>query len=57
MTTLGFLGFIVHYWGICWILMAVFAGMRANLAESAILRERAARAAESQDAVGFYGVV
>jgi O-antigen ligase len=47
-TTFVFLGFLVHFWGICWILIAVFAGMRANLAESAILRERAARAAENQ---------
>jgi hypothetical protein len=44
--TVVFLGFIVHFWGICWILIAVFAGMRANLAETAILRGRAARAAE-----------
>jgi hypothetical protein len=26
-----FLGFIVHFWGTCWILIAVFAGLRANL--------------------------
>jgi hypothetical protein len=47
-TTVVFLGFIVHIWGICWILLAVFAGMRANLAETAILRDRAARAAETR---------
>lgn len=46
-TTFVFLGFMVHFWGICWILIAVFAGMRANLAEAAVLRERAARAAEN----------
>ncbi|WP_454618218.1 O-antigen ligase family protein [Bradyrhizobium cenepequi] len=46
--TIVFLGFIVHFWGICWILIAVFAGMRANLAEAAVLRERAARTAEDR---------
>jgi O-antigen ligase len=45
--TVVFLGFMVHFWGTCWILIAVFAGMRANLAEAAILRDRAARAAEA----------
>ncbi|MCK1731591.1 O-antigen ligase family protein [Bradyrhizobium sp. 142] len=55
MTVFVFLGFIVHYWGTCWILIAVFAGMRANLAESAILRERAARAAENRGVIGFSG--
>jgi O-antigen ligase len=48
MTTIVFLGFMVHFWGICWILIAVFAGIRANLAESAILRERAARMVEAE---------
>lgn len=38
-TTAIFLGFIVHYWGTCWILLGAFAGMRANLAEAAILRK------------------
>jgi DNA-binding MarR family transcriptional regulator len=33
-----FLGFIVHYWGTCWILMAVFPAVRAHLAEAAIIR-------------------
>lgn len=47
-TTVVFLGFIVHYWGICWILIAAFAGMRANLAETAVLRARGARAAEAR---------
>ncbi|MFH0295869.1 O-antigen ligase family protein [Bradyrhizobium sp. 31Argb] len=46
-TTIVFLGFMVHFWGICLILIAVFAGMRANLAETAVLRDRAARAAET----------
>jgi hypothetical protein len=40
--TIVFLGFMVHFWGICFILIAVFAGMRANLAETAVLRDRAA---------------
>jgi hypothetical protein len=48
MTIIVFLGFMVHYWGICWILIAVFAGVRANLAEAAVLRARAARAAETR---------
>ena len=38
-TTAIFLGFIVHYWGTCWILLGAFAGMRANLAEAAIVRK------------------
>ena len=38
-----FQGFTVHLWGACWILLGIFAGMRANLAEAAILRERAVR--------------
>jgi len=46
--TIAFLGFIVHFWGICWILIAVFTGMRANLAETAILRDRAAPAAQTR---------
>jgi hypothetical protein len=32
-----FLGFTTHFWGTCWILLGVFAGIRANLAESATL--------------------
>lgn len=44
LTTIVFLGFMVHFWGICGILIAVFTGMRANLAETAILRCRAAQA-------------
>lgn len=47
-TTIVFLGFMAHFWGICWIIMAVFTGMRANLAETAVLRDRAARAAEAR---------
>jgi hypothetical protein len=36
-----FQGFTVHIWGTCWILLGVFSGMRANLAEAAVLRARA----------------
>jgi hypothetical protein len=39
--TTVFLGFTVHMWGTCWILMGALAGTRANLAEAAILRSRA----------------
>lgn len=39
--TAVFLGFIVHFWGACWILLGSFPGIRANLAEVAILRHRA----------------
>lgn len=35
-----FLGFTVHFWGACWILLGAFPGIRANLAECAILRHR-----------------
>lgn len=52
LATIVFLGFMVHFWGICWILIAVFTGMRANLAETAVLRERAARAAEARVVTG-----
>ena len=48
LTIIIFLGFMVHFWGICWILIAIFTGMRANLAETAVLRDRAARAAEAR---------
>jgi hypothetical protein len=41
-TTVVVLGFVVHLWGTCWIFVAVFAGIRANLAETAIVRNRAA---------------
>ncbi|MBR0830174.1 O-antigen ligase family protein [Bradyrhizobium manausense] len=51
LTTIVFLGFMVHFWGICWILIAVFTGMRANLAETAVLRDRAARAAARYDSI------
>lgn len=37
-----FEGFTVHLWGTCWILIGVFAGMRAGLAEAAITRHRVA---------------
>ena len=35
-----FLGFTVHFWGVCWFLLGAFPGMRANLAEAAIVRGR-----------------
>ncbi|MCK1521853.1 MULTISPECIES: O-antigen ligase family protein [unclassified Bradyrhizobium] len=35
-----FLGFIVHFWGVCWILLGAFAATRASLADSATLRHR-----------------
>jgi hypothetical protein len=38
-----FLGFTVHFWGTCWILMGVFAGIRANLVEARVYRQRAAK--------------
>jgi O-antigen ligase len=41
-STAVFLGFTVHFWGACWILLGAFPGMRANLAEAAIIREREA---------------
>lgn len=41
-TIVIFLGFTVHYWGACWILSGIFPAMRANLAEAAILGQRAA---------------
>jgi hypothetical protein len=42
-TVATFLGFTVHFWGVCWMLLGAFGGMRANLAECAILRRRAAQ--------------
>ena len=39
-TTIVFLGFTVDFWGACWILLGAFAGIRANLAEAAIVRRR-----------------
>lgn len=47
-TTAVALGFTVHFWGACWILLGAFAGMRANLAEVAILRRRNAPVARKQ---------
>jgi hypothetical protein len=35
-----FEGFSVHLWGTCWMLLGVFAGMRASLADAAIRRQR-----------------
>jgi hypothetical protein len=37
-----FLGFAVHFWGACWILLGIFPAIRAHLAEAAILRARQA---------------
>lgn len=34
------MGFTVHYWGTTWILMGLFPGIRANLAEAALIRNR-----------------
>ena len=42
-TTAVFMGFIVHFWGVCWILIGAFPAIRANLAEAATLRQRAAQ--------------
>lgn len=39
-TVATFLGFTVHFWGVCWILLGAFPGIRANLAECAIVRHR-----------------
>jgi O-antigen ligase len=39
-TTVLLLGFTVHYWGTCWILVGIFPAIRANLAEAAILHQR-----------------
>jgi hypothetical protein len=36
-TIVVFLGFTTHFWGTCWTLLGVFAGIRANLAAAAIL--------------------
>jgi hypothetical protein len=41
--TVVFLGFTVHFWGICAILIGVFPGIRAYLAEVAIVRGGAVR--------------
>jgi hypothetical protein len=41
-TTCLFMGFIVHFWGVCWILLGAFAGARASLVEAATLRSQAA---------------
>jgi hypothetical protein len=43
-TTAVLMGFIVHFWGVCWILIGAFPAIRANLAEAATLRHRAAQA-------------
>jgi hypothetical protein len=38
-----FLGFTVHFWGTCWILLGIFSGIRANLVEARACRHRAAQ--------------
>jgi hypothetical protein len=38
-----FLGFTVHFWGTCWILLGVFAGIRGNLVDVRVRRRRAAK--------------
>jgi hypothetical protein len=47
-TVAVFLGFTVHFWGACWILLGAFSAMRANLAEAAVVRGRAARIESSR---------
>jgi len=39
-TVAVFIGITVDLWGACWILLGIFPGMRAHLAEAAILRRR-----------------
>jgi hypothetical protein len=41
--TVVLLGFMVHFWGACVIVIGALAGIRAHLAEAAIVRQRAAR--------------
>jgi O-Antigen ligase len=47
-TTAVFLGFTVHFWGTCWVLLGIFPAMRANLAEAAIVRQQAASKFEAK---------
>jgi O-antigen ligase len=47
-TTAVFLGFTVHFWGTCWVLIGIFPAIRANLAEAAIVRQRAASEFEAK---------
>jgi hypothetical protein len=47
-TTAVFMGFIVHFWGVCWILIGAFPAIRANLNEAAILRRRAAQSLDNE---------
>lgn len=44
-----FLGFIVHFWGACWILLGVFSAFRANLFEATRSAARAAQAGALSD--------
>jgi O-antigen ligase len=39
LTVAIYLGFTVHMWGACWVLLGAIAGIRANLAEAAIARK------------------
>jgi hypothetical protein len=51
-----FLGFIVHFWGACWILLGIFPAIRANLFEATRSLERAAQAVALSDdsaSIGF----
>src|SRR5208282_4007352 len=41
-TMIVFVGITVDFWGACWTLAGVFPGIRANLAEAAIIRRRRA---------------
>jgi O-antigen ligase len=38
--TIIFLGFTVHFWGTCWILLGAFPAIRASLAEAEVVRGR-----------------
>lgn len=38
-----FIGFTVHFWGTCWVLLGAFAGMRANLVAARAYRRKIAR--------------
>jgi O-Antigen ligase len=50
--TAVFAGFIVHFWGACWILLGAFPAIRANLADAARLRHRAAQELKRDRRVG-----
>lgn len=44
-----FLGFIVHFWGACWILLGIFPAIRANLFEATRSMARATQALAASD--------